>query len=115
MIGIGTKLYRFNENRRVYKRDDNKRAIGGPIYAEHFEPIEIHGETKVSWLCGPEYDVAKVNKKEIQTGRAGNYFTAEGMSDNIWLKHHRHRIRDLVDAAPADKLRQIAAIVGYEP
>lgn len=115
MIGIGTTLYMFNENRRVYERDENNKAKGGPIYAEHFEPVEIHGETKVSWLCGPRYSVSKVNKKEIQSGRAGSYFTAEGMVDNIWANHHRYKLRCLVDAAAPDQLRQIAVIVGYEP
>ena len=115
MIGIGTILYRFDENRRVYKRDENNRPYGGAIYAEHFVPVEIHGETKLSWICGPSYAISKVNKKEIMTGRSGDFFTAEGMNDQIWIEDHRHRVRDRLYSATADQLRQIAAILGYKP
>lgn len=65
---IGMKVWRFDINRRVYKRDENGRAIGGPIWREHWVPLEIVGETTRSWIVArpgmPASFGAKVSKKE---------------------------------------------------
>ena len=52
MPAIGDKVWRFDQNRRVYARDENGKARGGPIWREHWEPLEIIGETTRSWIIG---------------------------------------------------------------
>lgn len=49
---VGMTVWVYDENHRVYKRDENGRACGGPIWREHWRPMEIVGETSRSWLIG---------------------------------------------------------------
>ena len=117
---VGDTLYRFDGNRRVYRREDDGRATGGPIYAEHFSAHTIHGETKQSWLLGIN-DPFKVNKATLrEAGKSGfhgyQWFTEQGREDNIWVHEHRHKIVQKVEREMrAPLLREIASVVGYEP
>lgn len=116
---VGDTLYRFDVNRRVYRKAENGRSTGSPIYSEHFEPRTIGGETKLSWLITDGYGIVKVNKKTMRqasnNGWGGwQWFTAEAMEDNIWLADHRHNIRNMLDNASASQLRQVAEILGYK-
>jgi hypothetical protein len=111
MLKIGDTLYRFDGNRRVYRDGQS-----GPIYREHFEPLKIIGENKISWLLERNW---KANKKDLSSAKAWHYggrgfFTAEGMEDDIWQHDHRHHIRHLFDQASPSQLKQIAEIVGYK-
>jgi hypothetical protein len=95
-LKIGDVLYNFDSNRRVY-RDRSFSGGGGPIYAEHFTPVEIVGETKNSWVLA-RY-AAKVNKKTLESARAHaerGYFTKSAMADDIWLNERRHKIAEAV-------------------
>lgn len=113
---IGDVVYRFDENRRVY-RDKSFGGGGGPVYREHFEPLKIVGENRVSWILEHGW---KVNKKTFrgevaayQFGGRG-FFTAEGMENDIWDHEHRHKIVDAVRrVATIDQLRRVADILGY--
>lgn len=105
---IGETLYYFDINRRHYSKPEPGRSWGNLIYAEHFEPRKIVGENKVSWLL--EHG-GRANKKDP---RKNGYFTAEQMADDIWVKNHRHRIRDLFDRTTAAQLREIAQMLGYQ-
>lgn len=49
---VGMKLWEYDPNRRIYRRDETGRAIGPPIWREHWVEVEIIGETRVSWLIG---------------------------------------------------------------
>lgn len=49
---IGMKVWRFDENRRVYARNADGKASGGPIWREHWVEAQIIGETRASWLIG---------------------------------------------------------------
>lgn len=56
---VGMKVWAFDVNRRVYRRDENGRAVGGPIWREHWAPRFVIGETRVSWLVGDEFMLGK--------------------------------------------------------
>lgn len=110
-LKIGDTLYRFDGNRRVYV--DGK---GGPIYREHFEPLKIVGENKVSWILERDWNA---NKKDLSSVRARQFggrgfFTAEGMEADIWRKENIHKIRALLDSASPNQLDQVAIILGYK-
>ena len=113
MLKIGDTIYRFDGNRRFY----SKERGSGPIYEKHFEPLKIIGENKVSWLLERGW---RANKKNLSCARAmqcggRGFFTAEGMENDIWRHEHRCRIVRLVEQTDAAILKQIAALVGYEP
>jgi hypothetical protein len=114
-LKIGDTIYRFDLNRRAYPKDG---GIGcSPIYREHFEPLKIIGENKVSWLLERSW---KASKKDLSCARAPQYggrgfFTAEGMEEDIWRHDHRHHIQRLFDQATPAQLKQIADILGYAP
>lgn len=81
---IGMQVWAFNQNRRVYQRDESGKAIGGPIWREHWEPLVVVGETKVSWLVGPEWmlgcDTSRATKVPKKSW-PGVYKTSEAEID----------------------------------
>lgn len=117
---VGDRIWRFDINRRIYRRDENNRATGGPIYREHFNPEIITGETNLSWLIQRSDGsvLAKINKKTLQTASGGfgrtSFFTDEGMEDEIWRNAHRYKISRLLDRASAAQLRECAKILDFK-
>lgn len=121
-IKVGDTLWRFDVNRRVYRRASGAYfASGGPIYAEHFEPFVVTGETAFSWLVKEGWRDRKINKKTLReaphNGFGGwQWYTAEQKDDAVWLEWHRDKIADEVRRCrSAAALRQIAALIGYTP
>lgn len=113
-IAIGTRLWLFSENRRVYAKNAKDEYAGGPIYSEHFQECFVTGETKGCWIVGNH----KVNKRTFRTA-AGAYggsqfYTDAGKADNVWANDHRYKIGQRIISCPVAQLRQIAAIIGYE-
>jgi hypothetical protein len=106
---IGDTLYNFDVNRRVYTKPEN--GFGKIIYSKHFHPLKIIGETRMSWLLEHGY---RAKKKGDDPMSRGGFYTAEEMADNIWVNDHRHKVRDLLDRAPAEQIRQVAAVLGYQ-
>lgn len=63
---VGDHLWHFDRDRLIYRRDENNRSVGAPIYREHFVQYTITGETKLSWLVGATHRVLfKINKKTL--------------------------------------------------
>lgn len=114
-LKVGDTLYRFSANRRVYPKPGTFSGGGAPIYREHFEPLKIIGENKVSWLLEQDWKASKRDLKSAASMQYGGrgFFTAEGMEDDIWQHDHRYKIRDLFDRCSVDTLRQIASLLGY--
>jgi len=117
-LAVGETIWRFDENHRVY----DKPGIGGRIvYKEHFVPEKITGETAQSWLVQwGERVVWKINKKTLTTAmkngfHGAQFFTAEGMEENIWVLDHRHKIARLLEQATAANIRACGEILGYQP
>ncbi len=109
-LKVGDTLYNFDGNRRTYVNHG-----GAPVYAKHFEPIAIVGETKLSWVMD-RYG-AKVNKKTLESATHfadRGYFTSSAMDADIWLHEHRHRIAREVGSAGVEHLKEIARIIGYD-
>ena len=122
IINIGDRLWQFDQNRRVYKKDDQGRAYGGPIFEEQFVEGRIVGENRASWLVKTEHrrDPTKVLKKDLTApswgGHRATYYTDAGRADAIWREKHRAEIANRVRAfgIPTDQLRAIAKIIGYD-
>ena len=114
MAQIGDTIWHFDENRRVYERDDTGRAFGGPIYAEYYKPYKIVGEEARSWIVESNTFKQKVAKNRIDRSPT-EWFSDAARLDNIWKHDHRHKIRNLIDQADAATLRKVAEIIGYQP
>lgn len=100
---IGMKLWRWNENRRVYERNpETGRAMGGPIWREHWEPCEIIGETSRSWLVGQDYmktwsDISRKAEKIPKSQFPGEYATSEeDIERRAYVIGMRHKLADKI-------------------
>lgn len=119
-IKIGTTLWEFDENRRVYR--DKSYGGGGIIYRGHFKEMRIYDQTHGTWLVESLTGGHRgsINKKTLREpskgGRPGNqYYTPQAMEDQVWLHDHRHKVIDALRNAPADVCRQVAELLGYDP
>lgn len=111
-ITIGTVLYVFDENYRRYKLDENGRSIGGPIYREHFRPVTVTGETRLSWITN---DREVKIKKATMLSRTWNgfmrAFDREEMENDIWAHETRPKIIKTVTRCDAILLRKISNFI----
>lgn len=109
-LKVGDTCYIFDINHRVYARDENGRAHSGPIYREHFKPYVIMEDVARSWMIAPaDYPTwsRKVSKKSV--------LSKHDVDERCWLNSDRHKIVRLVESCQdVEKLRAIAAIIGYE-
>jgi len=104
---IGDTVWIFDENHRVYRKDENGRSFGGPIYREHWVPTKITGETTRSWLIG--YG-EKIPKKGWNPRAVA--FSLQEVEEQAYVMDNRHRLGDRVrDLRDAPTMRAIAAIL----
>lgn len=110
---VGDTIYRFDENRRVYRKVESGGSSGSPIYREHWRQVAITGENRASWLMGhpPNYGF-RCPKRGPHPGFA---FTEQEIDDACWLQEHRYSIERAVGRVrDADTLRKVAALIGWK-
>lgn len=109
-IGVGSTVWVFNENHRVYAQGG--RAGDGPLWREHWRPLTITGETRVSWIAGKGYGVVKVPKKNPDP-RVFAFSEAE-IDKRAWVVQNIHRISGKLQfVTDYDVLRKVADLIGY--
>ena len=116
---IGDKFWSFDLNRRRYGEG---RKI---IYREHYFRVEIIGETSRSWIIGREknvkFDIFKVPKSDPFRNKYGDFgvrpviLTDQMVDDECFSHDHKAKISDRVLRLDGKKLREVAALIGYEP
>ena len=88
------KIWIFDENHRVYNKDENGKSIGSPIYAWHWVPVEVSGETKQSWIL--KYGVwihgKTITKVPKSKPVSWALFSAQDVIKDIWIKENHRRI-----------------------
>lgn len=100
------EVWVFEENRRVYSRDDKGRSIG-PIWREHWVKVEIVGETSRSWITSGGRKISK-------SGGLGIAFSQEDIG-RAALVEKRWMIADAVnDCKNVCLLQQVAEILGVD-
>jgi hypothetical protein len=103
------RVWIFDTNRRVYERDENGRAKGGPIWRDHWKEIPIVGETRVSW-------VSRYGDKIPKKGGYGIAFSEEEIDRAAFVQEHRSKIvRVLERCQDYDTLIKVAGVLGYMP
>lgn len=107
-IKVGDKFFLYDMSRRVYERDENGRAKGGPTFRGHFYEVTIEGETSKSWITN--HGRTKVPK----SSPFPPLYTEQMISDREWVAVHAYRISEEVRRlTDVDSLKRIAEIVGY--
>lgn len=96
--------------------------VGGTIYRRNGNPVEIIGETKVSWIIGDRsWEQQKIKKSAMRKGNSGEHWVQffvnqQDALDCAYAGEHRHRIGSLVGVCDDAKvIRQIAALIDYVP
>jgi hypothetical protein len=118
-LGVGSTVWIFDENRRVYPDGpDGRRSFGTrPIWREHWRPTMILSETRVSWCLEGR---RKISKRGLAASTVRGVLTSEADLDAACYVHeHASKISDRVGRISggrqaAGMLRQIAALVGYD-
>lgn len=120
-LKVGSKLWQFDHNRRVYRKDANGISTGGPIWREHWKPVEVVGETRVSWLIsssGANLRYAnKVPKKEFRDGKcpSGYALSEESINREAWVHDNAWHIGQAVTRCQDyDLLKKVADLFGYK-
>ena len=109
-IGIGSTIWRFDENRRKYTPPPERRLI----YREHWHEIKIISENRRSWVCG--YEKTELWKVPKTGPHPGFVFSLAEVDDDCWVNDHAYKIGQVVGRCDnADTLRKIAALIGWEP
>lgn len=112
-IGIGSKVYIYDENHRVYFDDNGKKTLS-PIYKKYFISVEVVGETSRSWLVDSRFNPIKCPKKNPFSH--GIIYSQEMMENMVWINSNRWRIIESIRRLEdADRLRKIAEIIDATP
>lgn len=111
-LKVGAKIFRFDPNRRIYKKDPvtGRDGRGGPIWREHWSEVEITGETSRSW-------VFRWNEKIPKKGPLpwGYLLNAEEVDRAAWAHDNIYEICEAVRRCrDYDKLRAIAELIGWK-
>lgn len=59
----------FDENRRIYRRNEKGRSYGSPIEREHWMQLTITGESKTHWHASNGQKVPKGGGPKIAFSR----------------------------------------------
>lgn len=99
----------FDQNRRCYRKDENGRSYGSPIWREYWREVTIVGETNRSWITNTGW---KISKK----GGKGIVFSEEELEALAYVNENAVNISDKVlRLQDANLLKQIAELIGYKP
>ncbi len=109
MLSVGSTVWVFDENHRVYRRNEKGRSEGGPIYREHFVECKITGETSRSWIIG-RYRM-KVNKKTLD----GMYISQEQIDLKCWANDHKYGVVRMIEySTDGAMIKAVADLIGYK-
>lgn len=116
-VKVGDPIWRFDHNRRVYRKNEHGDSVGGPIWRERWRRDEIVGETARSLLVGPQWCQTKLPKSAFRDGGCppGWALSEEHIDRLAWVHENAYRLGAVVQRlGDYEKLRAIAEIVGYK-
>jgi hypothetical protein len=111
-LSIGTEVFRFDPERRVYAMVNGK-ATGGPTYRGQFLPCFVVGEEKRSWLVSQ----SPGGPMSFKWGKATpGLLSVEQVDELCWMHDHRISIARLLDTCRDPSIvRAVGALLGHGP
>jgi hypothetical protein len=110
-LKVGSTVWYHDVNHRVYTKPKVGRLWGEIIPRASWRPLKITGETSRSWITASGTKLPKKGEWHPHWVQ-----TESEVDDWEWQRVHCHPIADAVRGLrDADKLRQIAALIGYVP
>lgn len=123
-LGIGSKVWVFDVNRRVYKPREGKgyHPSGPPIWREHWVEQVVLGENRASFFvgfAGTMFDpkrlshYRKVSKADVKAGKCHGVAFSEAEIDRLaWIEVNRHELIERIRrCGDYDVLVQVATLV----
>lgn len=113
-VGIGSKIWGFDSNRRKYGKDRSR-----PIWREHWKEFYVVGENRVSWLLGfkpgGESWTKCPKKRQVHQLREWAFSEAE-IDEQEWDQKHRWKVMDLATRQlTTAQVRAVAEMIGFKP
>jgi hypothetical protein len=115
---VGQRVWRFDENYRVYAKNEQGRTMAGPIYSEYFRPMTIMAIEGRSYVVvnGHPADERWSCRTLVGFAKAEMLYRNDGEKDDgVWVNGHRHELAELLRNASAAKLREVAEVLGFTP
>jgi hypothetical protein len=115
----GQRVWEFDPNRRVYSKAPPGKiwAKGGPIFAEHFRPMQVYRIEGRSYLIGTppgEWGGEKFARKYGFDKAERLFRTYAEREGEIWMDENRYRlIRVIERCRDLEILKRVAELVGY--
>lgn len=116
-VTVGSTVWWFDPNRRVYATDATGHRAGPPIYHEHWCETTIVSETRASWTTKDRQKILKSDRRiHDRYGIKAVKFSRAEVDADVWVHDNRRAIVDAIAAiGDVEKLKRIAEIVGYVP
>jgi hypothetical protein len=110
---VGSTVWIFDANHRVYRKGPDGRSLGGgPIWREHWVKREIRAETSRSWVIGEHWSERKIAKKGEQPWDV--CWSEQEITERAYVHDNAPRIADLVTRLrDYDTLKKIAELIDY--
>ena len=114
-VTVGSTVWWFDPNRRVYVKDEKGYRTGSPIYREHWRRTTIVSETRMSWVTKDGNKISKSDRRMRDSmGLKAVVFSLAEVDADCWINDNRYKVAERVrDCKDVDVLKRIAEIVGY--
>jgi len=110
-VGIGSPVWIFDSNHRVYPPREKGGLSSGPIWREHWVKRKIVAETSRSWIT--DYWGRKIPKKGADPRVIA--FSEEEITRAAWVHDNAHKIARVVGVSnDFEQLQAIAKLIGYQ-
>lgn len=108
-VEVGCAVWVFDINIRKYRKDENGRSFGGPIWREHWQRQEIVSETSRSWITNYGEKIPKA-----RAGGRGIAFSEEEIEREAFVQENRHKIAfEVQQIKDHELLKKVAELIGY--
>lgn len=114
---IGTKFYKYDNNKRVYTDPDTgEKSPGAPFYKHSFWEYFVVGETTKSWMLSRNKNASIDSKTIMRVPKKAlfeeyGYLTEEMKANAIWGNENRYRIENEVRRVSVNMLKKIDALL----
>lgn len=106
-LGVGSKLWHFDVNRRHYKN-------GNLLYEKCFQEVEIVDEMDDCFVTEFEHEIPKQIVFPYNAGLEGVYHSERSKEEHMWRKVNMLYVEDAVRKASFRQLKKICEVLKYE-